>query len=287
MTQKSTVQDWWAENPMTYGETHGKTGFGENELELGTKKFFHRLDEEFYSWNKPLHDKIPFDKLFPYEEFKGKRILEVGCGLGTMLMNWALNGAECTGVDLNPTSIAQTKKRFELLGLSGDIRLEDARKLPFADNSYDYVYSWGVLHHSPDIEASFSEFFRVLKPGGKFGIMLYNRHSLLQWYMTDYIEGILHNEKAFLSPLELNSRYGDGHREEGNPHTWPVTKREMHAMLVGHSNDLHIKTLGTDLDYAFRLMLPGLGMMLPSFLKKPWARRLGWSLWMTGTKKEI
>lgn len=281
---KEDIQNWWAQNPMTYGETHGQTIFKEGEFEMGTQAFFNRIDQEFYSWNKPLHIQKPFDKLFPYDLYKGKKVLEIGCGLGTMLMNWAKNGAECTAVDLNPTSVEQTKKRFALHRLMADIRLEDANQLPFENNTFDYVWSWGVLHHSPNLALSIKELFRVLKPDGGYGIMLYNRHSLYQGYMINYVEGFLHRESNFLKPLELNSRYGDGHKEEGNPHTWPITKVEGLNLLRPFSKNANVRILGTDLDCVLRLMLPGIVSYLPKPIIKAIARRWGWSLWFHGTK---
>jgi len=281
---KKDIKNWWAQNPMTYGETHGQTSYKEGAFEMGTKEFFDRIDQEFYSWNKPLHNQKPFDQLFPYDLYKGKKVLEIGCGLGTMLMNWAKNGADCTGVDLNPTSVDQSKKRFELHSLTANICLEDANQLPFKDNQFDYVWSWGVLHHSPNLDISIKELVRVLKPGGGFGIMLYNRKSLYQWYMTDYVEGFLHQESKFLSSLELNSRYGDGHKEEGNPHTWPVTKKEGLDFLQLFSRDANVRVLGTDLDCVLRLMLPRIINWVPKSIIKPLARRWGWSLWFHGTK---
>lgn len=285
MSDKQKVQAWWADNPMTYGSIHGRTEYRDGSFEMGTPEFFSRLDEEFYGWNRPLHGSRPFDRLFPYETYgAGTRVLEIGCGLGTMAMNWARNGVAMTAVDLNPTSIAQTTRRFELLGLQGDIRLMDANLLDFPDASFDYVYSWGVLHHSPNLERSLAEMMRVLKPGGGFGLMLYNRHSLLHAYKTLYVEGWLHYESRFLGPLELASRYGDGARDEGNPHTWPVTDAEIRAMLAGQARDIDTRVLGTDLDGCFSSLLPGLGMFLPAWAKKPWARRFGWSLWFSGQR---
>ncbi len=281
---KKNIQSWWAENPMTYASTHGQAEYSDGRYIMGTRAFFDRVDKEFYAWNKPLHDQKPFDKLFPYQKYKQKEVLEIGCGLGTMLMNWAKNGAECTGVDLNPTSIEQTKKRFDEHHLVADLRLEDANHLPFDKNRFDYVYSWGVLHHSPNLALSIKELFRVLKPGGGFGIMLYNRHSLYQWYMTDYVEGFLHHEDQFLTPLELNSRYGDGHREEGNPHTWPITKKEGLDFLKPFSRNVKVRVLGTDLNCVLRLMLPGISRVIPQSIVKALARRFGWSLWFFGTK---
>lgn len=285
MSDSQNVQKWWRDNPMTYGAEHGRATYNDGAYEMGTLPFFERLDQEFYSWNKPLHDQKPFDRLFPYERFdQGSNVLEIGCGLGTMAMNWARKGVDMTAVDLNPTSIDQTRKRFELMGLKGRIELMDGRHLDLPDNQFDYVYSWGVLHHSPDLAQSLKEMMRVLKPGGEFGLMLYHRRSLLHWYKTLYTEGFLHYENRFLGPLELTSRYGDGARAEGNPHTWPVTKDELRGMLGSFSHDLDFRLLGTDLDTAFHALLPGLGLVLPAWAKKPWARRFGWSLWAFGKK---
>lgn len=278
------VQNWWAENPMTYSTTHGDNEYDGKMLEPGTKEFYERLDQEFYSWNHPLHVESRFDKIFPYKKFEGKKVLEIGCGQGTMASNWSKHGAIVTAVDLNPTSVALAKKRFEIYSLDGEVLQADGNKLEFEDNTFDYVYSWGVLHHSDNLEKSIAELFRVLKPGGEFGVMLYNRRSIRESYIVNYIEGFLHYESKYLNNLELNSRYGDGEREEGNPHTWPVTKKEMYQLFGNYSSDINVKILGTDLDSIFKFLLPGLGLFLPKIVKKVWARRLGWSLWMSGTK---
>jgi ubiquinone/menaquinone biosynthesis C-methylase UbiE len=278
------VQRWWAENPMTYGEVHGQTAYADGAFEPGTPEFFDRLDREFYSWNTPLHDARPFGRLFPYDAYGAGRVLEVGCGLGTMAMNWARAGARVTAVDLNPTSIKLTRRRFDLHGLAGDVRLEDARTLPFADGEFDYAYSWGVLHHSPDLARSVAELMRVLRPGGGFGIMLYNRESILYRYQIDYLQGFLHYEDQFLGPLELASRYGDGDAQEGNPHTWPITRGEAFDLMRPYSRNVAVRRLGTELDQIFRQMLPFVGRLVPRLARKSWARRYGWSLWISGEK---
>lgn len=269
---------------MTYADAHGTTNYREGDVEFGSVAFFERADRRLYGWNAPLHDKRPFGRLFPYDQYLGKAVLEIGCGMGNMAMNWARSGARVTAVDLTPTAIAQTRRRFDLCGLTGDIRQADGRKLPFADASFDYVYSWGVLHHSPDLHNSISEMIRVLKPGGGFGVMLYHRHSFLYGYMVRFLEGFLHYENRFLDPLRLASRYGDGAREEGNPHTWPITKAEARALFGLYSRDLKFNMLGTDLDSTFPFLVPCIGKFLPGWFKKPWARRFGWSLWSHGHK---
>jgi SAM-dependent methyltransferase len=283
VSEKDRISTWWAANPMTYGAVHGRTAYADGDYEFGTRELFERLDREFYGWNAPLHGDRPFDRLFPYPIYtKGARVLEIGCGLGTMLMNWARNGALVTGVDLNPTSVRETKRRLQVFGLEGSVCLMDGTALAFPDASFDYVYSWGVLHHSPELGRSLAELMRVLKPGGGFGIMLYNRRSILHRYGTEYVEGFLHYEHRFLGPLELASRYGDGGREEGNPHTWPVTEDEVQAMLAPYVRDANVRLLGTELDSWLRYIAPGLGIVLPRWAKKPWARRFGWSLWFHG-----
>jgi SAM-dependent methyltransferase len=202
--------------------------------------------------------------------------------MGTMAMHWARNGADVTAVDLNPTAVEQTRRRFDLLGLEGRIQQADGRSLDFPTDHFDYVYSWGVLHHSPEIVDSIAELLRVVRPGGGYGVMIYHRRSLLHWYATEYLEGFLHNERHFLDSLGLASRYGDAAREEGNPHTWPMTKAELAGMLTPWTSDVSIRVLGTDIDGVLEQALPGLGRVVPAFVKKPWARRFGWSLWAHG-----
>lgn len=286
---KSDIADWWSKNPMTYGEEHGQSSYRKGDevetVAFGSKEFFERADQQLFKWNQPLHnDTGPFGKIFFYDEFRGRPVLEIGCGMGCMSMLWAQRGAQVTSVDLNSISVDKTRRRFELYQLEGCIQQEDANHLSFPGEKFDYVYSWGVLHHSPNIQKSISELFRVLKTGGKFGVMLYHRHSLLHLYHTIYLEGLLHGETRFLDPLALASRYADGGRQEGNPHTWPVTKKEVRQLISPYSQSMSIRVLGTDLDGSFKYMLPGISQFIPKVVKKSWARRWGWSLWIFGRK---
>jgi len=286
-TQKRRIRDWWAQRPMTYGVLHGEPVYRTEKgdmlaVEFGSREFFEQLDKTLYS-NYP--EFATFDgflgKLFPYERYRGKKVLEIGCGMGTMIMNWAQHGAEVTAVDLNPVAIAQTRRRFEVFGLTGTIREMDANTLQFGDASFDYVYSWGVLHHSPNLQKSLSELLRVLRPEGEYGIMLYNRASIYSWYLMHYLEGFLHGESRFLDSLGLASRYTDGDKEEGNPHTWPVTKREMKAILSPKSSRMEAFALGP-VDSAFP---PKVASFLPQRLLQAWVRRWGWGLYLTGNKR--
>jgi SAM-dependent methyltransferase len=227
----------------------------------------------------------PFDRIFDYAAYVGRPVLEVGCGLGTMAGLWAANGAQVTAVDLNRVAVEQTHERFNLRGTPGSVIQANGLDLPFRDEMFDYAYSWGVLHHSPHLARSIAELLRVVRRSGGFGLMLYHRNSIAHAYTTRFVEGFLHRERRFLSRLELASRYGDGAEAEGNPHTWPVTKAEVSELLAPHADEVQIRVLGTELDNVFQFMLPGIGLVLPAALKKPWARRWGWSLWITGRRR--
>jgi 2-polyprenyl-3-methyl-5-hydroxy-6-metoxy-1,4-benzoquinol methylase len=290
-TVKSSIRDWWASNPMTYGFEHGRTEYVDENghtvtPDFHSRAFFDKADEVFYQWNEPRHtEKYKFGKIFDYDRYRGKKVLEIGCGMGCMAMNWAKNGAEVTAVDLNPVAVSQTRKRFELHGLTGEIREADAENLPFEDGTFDFVYSWGVLHHTPGTPQTISELYRVLKPGGRTGVMLYNRNSFLFRYQAAYIEGFLNMERMFLSDVELGSRYGDGERDEGNPHTWPVTHEEIRRDLFWQFKNLDVEVFGTDVPWMIGHWWPGYSGMLPKSWMAALARRYGWSLWITGEKQ--
>ena len=289
---KETIRDWWAAYPMTYGLDHGGTSYAAPDgtrvsVAIGSREFYEMADKTFYSWNAPRHNEHGyFGKIFDYARYVNRPILEVGCGMGCMAMNWAMHNAHVTAVDLNPVAVAQTRRRFAAFGLPGEIREADAEHLPFADNAFDFAYSWGVLHHTPNTGVAIRELWRVLRPGGRVGVMLYHRRSLLYRYLVEYAEGLLNMESEFLNPLELASRYADGGRAEGNPHTWPVTKTEAREVLFRDFQNVTIDIFGTDLPFVLNLLRPGLGERLPRALLEACARRWGWSLWITGDKKD-
>jgi len=287
---KRKIQDWWATNPMTYGSDHGETSYlvgqERQSFELGSRDFFEQADNVLLKWNRSLHraDRA-FGKIFDYSRFAGQRVLEIGCGMGFMAMNWAKQGADIVATDLNPVAVAQTKQRFSLFDVQGDVVQTDAENLPFEAQSFSYVYSWGVLHHTPGIENAIRRIYRLLQPGGGIGLMLYNRSSLRARYLLDYVEKYVHMENSFLTDLELHSRYGDGAAAEGNNYTWPVTQSEVKQVLLRSFTNLRIKVLGSEMGSLLDTITPGLGTyLMPMAMKKALARRWGWSLWISAEK---
>jgi ubiquinone/menaquinone biosynthesis C-methylase UbiE len=119
--------------------------------------------------------------IFEFAQFASagdKRVLEIGVGMGADYLEWLKAGALAIGVDLSSASLERARHRCKAAGYEPDLRLADAEHLPFHDASFDIVYSYGVMHHSPDTEQCIREAWRVLKPGWKLKIMLYHHASL-------------------------------------------------------------------------------------------------------------
>ena len=109
--------------------------------------------------------------IFPFADFShsnGKSVLEIGVGLGADHQQFAQSGAVLTGLDLTQRAVGHTRRRLEAFGLHSSLSIGDAENLPFPDESFDVVYSWGVLHHSPDTQKAVDEAYRVLRYGGVF-----------------------------------------------------------------------------------------------------------------------
>jgi ubiquinone/menaquinone biosynthesis C-methylase UbiE len=160
--QKILVRDYWEAQPC---------GSDDAESPWASRKFFAEIEQERYQAEPFVRDFAAF------QSWKGKQVLEVGVGAGTDFVNFARAGAEATGIDLTENGISLARHRLSLEGLTATLRVADAEALPFEDASFDLVYSWGVLHHTPDTEKAISEVHRVLAPGGEARIMLYARRS--------------------------------------------------------------------------------------------------------------
>lgn len=137
----------------------------------GTPEFY----EEYAKFRYDVEWHIPL--LVPFASTKGKKVLEIGCGNGADGVMFARAGAHYTGTDLTIAAVEATRAHFCILGLPGQFQTENAEKLSFADESFDFVYSHGALHHTSDPSKAFSEVHRVLKPGGRAILMLYNKRS--------------------------------------------------------------------------------------------------------------
>ena len=115
-----------------------------------------------------------------FEDGRGRDVLEIGVGMGADHLEWArARPRSLVGCDLTPHAIELTRARLALHELRSRLLVTNAERLPFRDASFDLVYSWGVIHHSPDTAAAVREIHRVLRPGGRARVMIYKRRSLL------------------------------------------------------------------------------------------------------------
>ncbi len=113
-----------------------------------------------------------------FESWKGRRVLEIGVGLGADFVQFSRAGARSAGIDLSHQSVKLARRNAQLNNVPESLANGDAELLPFRDEAFDLVYSWGVFHHTPDPARAVGEVYRVLKPGGECRIMVYHRRSL-------------------------------------------------------------------------------------------------------------
>lgn len=146
-------------------------GFRFTSEEVGSEAFFGDIERHRYSLEPHLLELVPFD------EWTGRDVLEVGCGIATDGARFARAGARYCGVDQSDTALALAEQRFAIERREGRFVKASAVSLPFGDHSFDFAYSNGVLHHITNTDQALSEIHRVLKPGGRALIMLYHRNS--------------------------------------------------------------------------------------------------------------
>ena len=165
------------------------------------------------------------------KSLKNKRVLEIGCGLGYHTECIIKRKANLISIDLAPMSVEITKRRLNIKKLNAKVLECDAENLPFADNYFDVVWSWGVIHHSPDTKKCSEEIERVLKKKGKLYIMLYNRNSMYNWINVIFRYGILQGKLFKMSIQELHNRYTDGKKKSGAPLSKYFTRNEVKNYL--------------------------------------------------------
>lgn len=152
-----------------------------NDAACGENLYLQDTDRAGYEAQADMRYRLePF--IPPFADFvsaKGKKMLEIGVGLGADHQCFAEAGADLYGIDLTERAVEHTRRRLALFDLSSVLTVGDAENLNFSDESFDQVYSWGVLHHSPNTPKAISEVHRVLKRGGRAKIMIYHKWSMI------------------------------------------------------------------------------------------------------------
>jgi len=147
---------------------------------IGTKEYFEEVTLRKYKVEPHILEFVNFDK------YKNKKVLEVGCGIGTAAQTFVENGADYMGLDLSDSSIELAIKRFDLFNLKGKFltgNIEDINNIN--NNKFDLIYSFGVLHHTPNIKKAIDNIYNLLKIGGEFKLMLYATNSLKKFEIDE------------------------------------------------------------------------------------------------------
>jgi ubiquinone/menaquinone biosynthesis C-methylase UbiE len=201
----ATVRTFWEQNPCG-----NETSSSSDRL-----AYFKEVQEHRYG----IAPFIP--RVAKFGTYAGKRVLEIGCGMGTDGSQFAEGGADYVGVDLTEAAARLARENLALRGVPGETMAANAEHLPFPDESFDHVYSFGVIHHTENPDAVIAEIRRVLKPGGTLTVMLYNRTSI-NYYVE--IMALRKLGRAILRPsfaprllgrlLGLSPEKLEGHREQ-------------------------------------------------------------------------
>jgi len=263
---KQRAREQWSKDPAgaVYGKAH----------EVGSREFFDEVERHRYQEYAPWMPEV-----MGFNEFSGAKLLEVGCGMGTDLLQFARGGAKVTGVDLTPRSIETSRRHLELYGQTGEFAIADCERLPFADESFDVAYSNGVLHHTPDTVGAVREIHRVLKPGGQARVMLYHRGSWAYWSQVVLRYGILRGE--FLrgtSANDIMSRYVEFNAGGGRPLVKAYSRREARSLF---SNFSRIEITVAQL---MRSEFYFLGRLVPERVFRLLRRTAGWNVIISAQK---
>ena len=245
---KYRSQEVWGATPA--GVAHAP------DLDVGTREFFDRAR------SRRREIEIPFvaDLLHP-ARIRGRRVLEIGCGVGFDAYELGVAGTDYVGVDLTAENPKRTRSHLRHHGLDPAVLQADAERLPIADGSFDMVFSNGVLHHTPDISSAFAEAHRVLRPSGTFVVVLYHRDSAFYWFSIVAVDHLL---KRGFRKRDLATRLGMIELSESPvvPHVTVYGRRELRRLLIDRG--FEIESL-----YVRRLLpedLPG----LPRLGHRPW-----------------
>lgn len=243
---------WWENLPMTYQawDAADRDRLSEEEI-LGLRR-------RFLEANPWLQTDFDFDR------YKGQSVLEIGCGSGAASCHIALHGGNVLAVDLTRASISLARLQSRLCGVNIRLAQMDAERLALKDASVDHVFSWGVLHHSANTPAAFSEVARVMKNGGSALLMVYNRSSARYW-----IKGLiwlLLRGRLFMgdSMASVQRHYTDGYYHRH------FSASELQGALEGVG--FRVKRIAVT--HMSKRMIPLIPRWLDELLKEKW----GWLL---------
>jgi 2-polyprenyl-3-methyl-5-hydroxy-6-metoxy-1,4-benzoquinol methylase len=269
---KNKVREHWNNNPMDYDKINA---------EKYSKAYYDAINVQFRSVAYFGQKKgAPFfSNLIDYSSIKNKQVLVVGCGAGTISTELAKHGAKLTAIDLTEEAVKNTKNQMKLNGCNGTILQADAEQLPFEDETFDFVWSWGVIHHTPNTQKAADQIFRVLKKGGKSQIMIYHKNSIFQYLLVYFIRGVIQGRLFKVGKDKLLNMYTDHSHLGGTPLAKSYTKKEA-KKLFKKFKKIEFKVYGVKDELFF---VPGIKKLLhklPNFIPNSILRFWGWFLFV-------
>ncbi|HET8648294.1 MAG TPA: class I SAM-dependent methyltransferase, partial [Vicinamibacteria bacterium] len=247
------VQDanqlWWTHHTMSYDwkSRIAAARFSPEWFDEADRRFLH--DHRLFA-----HDQRPFGRIIPFERLAGTRVLEIGCGMGLHTEHIARAGADITAIDISPTSVAATARWLAMKGVAGEVRQMDAQAMEFPDESFDFVWSWGVIHHSAMTGRIVREIHRVLRAGGEVRVMVYNLAgmsayvTLARRYILGFWRGRSLDECLWRDSDGFTARY--------------YTEDHLRDLFHTFFAATEVETFGQDAD----------GLPLPGVLRRPLLR---------------
>jgi SAM-dependent methyltransferase len=247
-------REWWESNPMTYDWEETL------QIQPGSRDWYQEIDRRFLesAYYAKGGDGAAFGRFLRPELVRGKAVLEIGCGMGTHAEMLGRAGAHLTAVDQTEFAVMATKSRLDLLQRGGQVLRQDAESLAFADKSFDFVWTWGVIHHSTSTERCMGEIARVLKPGGRLTMMVYYRPSLVYYLHCGLIRGVL---MAQLLRKPLQKIYVDS---SDGFFARVFNKAELRRLVGPYCRDLQITVVGLKAEL-YPLPRTGFKLMLERF----------------------
>jgi 2-polyprenyl-3-methyl-5-hydroxy-6-metoxy-1,4-benzoquinol methylase len=207
---KQRIADYWNAQPCNIN--HGTSP-------VGTKEFFAEVSKRRFKVEPHLRE------FAGYHQWQGKRVLEVGSGIGTEAEEFAKHGAEYVGIDLSSVSIDLCKQRFDVLGLPGEFHVRNVQDDLSDLGKFDFVYSMGVIHHFPDIELSLNNMHNALVDGGELRLLVYAKNS---WKMAMIQKGLDQYEAQDACP------YAQAYSKDEIYELLPTTKWTIERLRQSH-----------------------------------------------------
>lgn len=292
-TAQESIRAYWDQHPVGTNFIQGEVG----------KEFFLTYDRFRYTIEPHILTELGAIN------WKGQRVLEIGTGQGADAMQLILKGALFSGIDLTEESIYRVGERFRLFDVPYEkLQVAAGENIPFPENSFDIVYSHGVIHHSPDMPRMIKEAYRVLRPGGRLIIMVYHKNSLNYWLNIVFIrriglllmryfpslvfvvsrltgepkqrlqQHILNFKVQGFSYLRLKNFVHKNTDGPANVYSSVWTRKSI-SPLLSHFSSVHFKV-----HYLNERHLLGLQKILPKNFKDRLAKLIGWHLWAYALK---